>query len=150
SLLRSGGLALFHEHREVSKYDDQAGRIHGGLLFSRSPTQLWHESKGMLADVDMANCYVQNASCINAYCGRTVVFEPGGQNMTVAEAVPFVRKQAPDDGWVLFASGPIRDYPNVLIPSTEDAITGANYRSKKRPTPSIHPADLFGAGRSRC
>jgi hypothetical protein len=132
SLLRSGGLALFQDHPEVSKFGDQAGRVHGGSLFSRSPNQLWHPTKGMLADVDMANCYVQNASCINVYCGRPVVFEPGSRSMTVAETVAFVRKLAPDDGWILFASGPIRNYPNALVPSTEDAITGANYRSKKR------------------
>lgn len=132
SLLRSGGLALFQDHPELSKFGDQAGRVHGGLLFSRSPAQLWHEAKGMLADMDMAGCYVQNASCINVYWGRPVVFEPGSRSMTVAEAVAFVRQLAPDDGWVLFASGPIRDYFNALIPSTEDAVTSANYRCKKR------------------
>ena len=39
------------------KFGEQTGRTHGGLNFSRTPTQFWHQAPGMLRDVDMSGCY---------------------------------------------------------------------------------------------
>jgi hypothetical protein len=132
TLMRKGGVAQFEDNPDASKFGRQTGQVHGGLLLNRAPTKLWHEAEGMLADVDMSNCYVENASRINAYWGRPVVLEPGGRRTTVAQAVAMVSELAPNDGWMLFASGTIHGFPNVLIPSTEDAITGASYQDRAR------------------
>src|SRR5262249_14264499 len=107
TLMRKGGVALFEDNPEASKFGRQTGQVHGGLLFNRAPTKLWHEAVGNVADVDMSNCYVANASQISVYWGRPVVLEPGGLRTTVAQAVAKVRESAPNDGWMLFASGPI-------------------------------------------
>lgn len=73
SLMRMGGLDLFRRHPDASKYGPQTGSTHGGLLFSRSPTKFWHESRGMLRDVDMAGCYNAIISRLNVYCGRPII-----------------------------------------------------------------------------
>src|SRR3954454_19529212 len=50
--------------------------------------------------------------------------------MTLAEAVALALRHADSDGWMIRASGPVAGYLNALVPSTENAVTSANYRQK--------------------
>ncbi len=134
-LAARGGLALFDRQPPASRFGRQTGGTHGGLLFSRSPTKLVHRAPGMLRDVDMQGCYNRVTSDISVYFGRPLIVEPGDTKMTLAEAVAYVRDKAPPDGWLVRVSGTFdSDVLNVLVPSTEGAITTANYRERKRPS----------------
>jgi hypothetical protein len=130
ALMAGGGVGLFARLPGASRYGQQTGQVHGGLLFSRSPTKFWHESAGMLRDVDMGGCYNRVTARLNVYWGRPVVFEPGQSRLSLAEAVALARRHAADDGWLVRVSGPISARPNALIPSAEDAVTSLNYRQK--------------------
>jgi hypothetical protein len=130
ALMAGGGVGLFARHPGASRYGRQTGQVHGGLLFSRSPTKLWHESAGMLRDVDMGGCYNRVAARLNVHWGRPVIFEPGESRLSLAEAVALARRHADDDGWLVRVSGPISARPNALVPSAEDAVTSLNYRQK--------------------
>lgn len=133
-LAARGGLALLEQQPTASRFGRQTGGTHGGLLFSRSPTKLAHHAPGMLRDVDMQGCYNRVTSAISVYLGRPIIYEPGDAAMTLAEAVEYVCQHAPPDGWLVRVSGTFgADVSNVLVPSTEDAFTTANYREKKRP-----------------
>lgn len=133
-LAARGGVALFDREPTASRFGRQTGGTHGGLLFSRSPTRLAHHAPGMLRDVDMQGCYNRVTSDISVYLGRPVILEPGDAPMTLAEAVEYVGRVAPPDGWVVRVSGALgADALNVLVPSTEGAVTTTNYRARKRP-----------------
>jgi hypothetical protein len=131
-LMRAGGMQLFKNHPGVSRYGDQTGKVHGGLLYSRSPTRFWHEAPGMLRDVDMSGCYPAIAAGMSVYWGRPLIFEPGRTPHSLKEAVAFVTRHADPDGWLIRVSGDIAGYLNALIPSTDNALTTANYRRKLR------------------
>jgi hypothetical protein len=130
-LMRRGGAQLLVEPG-ASHFADQAAVIHGALLFNRAPTRLAHRAPGMLADVDMSGCYPEIARHMNLYWGRPVVLEPGAKATTLRDAVAQARALAPDDGWLVYASGPISGYANALIPSLEDAVTGSNFKERRR------------------
>jgi hypothetical protein len=133
-LAARGGVALFDREPAASRFGRQTGGTHGGLLFSRSPTRLAHHAPGMLRDVDMQGCYNRVTSDISVYLGRPVILEPGDAVMTLAEAVEYVGRVAPPDAWVVRVSGSLGDDAlNVLVPSTEGAVTAANYRERKQP-----------------
>jgi hypothetical protein len=115
----------------LSWFGEQTGHTHGGLLFSRSPTQLYHHAPGMFRDVDLKSCYAQvMMASMSLYAGRPVVHEPGraeGHRMTLKEAVALVEEHAAGrDAWIIKVSGQIAAFPNVLIPSTKEALTNAN------------------------
>jgi hypothetical protein len=129
ALMEKGGVALLEGDKAVSKFGVQTGQVHGGLLFSRSPTRFWHPAPGMLRDVDMAGCYQRIIAKLRVRWGRPVVFELGAASLTLAQAVNFVRQHADDDAWLIRASGDISAAPNALIPSADRAITSANYRN---------------------
>lgn len=131
-LMSKGGLALFKDQPEASKFGKQTGTTHGGLLYSRSPTRFWHESHGMLRDVDMSGCYNNIVAKLNAYWGRPVIFEPGSNGLLLKDAVALVEQHAEPDSWMIRVSGSIGAFPNALIPSTENALTSLNYRQVKR------------------
>ena len=59
---------------KVSRYGTQVGKVHGGLLYSRSPTRFWHASPGMLRDVDMAGCYqrvISHVVAVHGFCSQS-------------------------------------------------------------------------------
>lgn len=116
----------------ASRFGEQTGQVHGGLLFSRSPNRFWHECPRQLRDVDLAGCYSTITSQGSVYWGRPVVFEPGSNVLSLREAVSLVQCLAENDGWILRVTGDITAIPNVLIPSTQGAITSENYRSRNR------------------
>ena len=70
-LMRKGGRASFGGERGYSRFGYQTGQVHGGLNFSRSPARLWHQSGGMIRDVDMAGCYPSIIEGIDVYWGRS-------------------------------------------------------------------------------
>lgn len=131
-LMRAGGLQRFAPGADGSHFGEQTGAVHGGLLLNRTATKLWHDAPGQLRDVDMRGCYSEILQRKNAYWGRPVLFEPGARRMTLRQAVRFVRQQADDDAWFIRVTGDITTMPNVLIPSTIGAVTGDNYRRKRR------------------
>jgi hypothetical protein len=131
-LMSRGGMTLLKAHPNASRYGTQTGKVHGGLLYSRSPTKFWHASPGMLRDVDMAGCYQHIIAGINVYWGRPLIFEPGNRPLTLKEAAALTTQNADPDGWLVRVSGDLRGIPNALIPSTDNAVTSANYRSKLR------------------
>src|SRR5262249_4292205 len=139
----------FKDEPGLSKFGTQVANVHGGLLFTRSPTRLWHEAPGMLADVDLSGCYNQITGQINVYWGRPVILEPGSQATTLARAVALARELADDDGWLIWTSGPIAGYANVLISSTDDAVTGDNYVDKRRARRRKAAGRAFQAGAGR-
>lgn len=131
-LMRGGGLALFEDHRDASRYGRQTGQVHGGQLFSRSPIRFYHESRGRLRDVDLGGAYPAIASKISLYAGRPVVLEPGGRQVFLKDAVDLVSRWAPRDGWLVRVSGDIRGFLNALLPSQDDAVTSLNYATAMR------------------
>jgi hypothetical protein len=132
ALLAKGGVSQLENSPELSHFGLQHGAVHGGLLYSRSPTRFFHASPGNLCDVDLSLCYNSAIALMNVYLGQPIIYEPGRRNMSLAEAVRLVRKSAPDDGWIVRASGKIKGFLNVLIPSTDQALTSLNFRHKKR------------------
>jgi hypothetical protein len=136
ALLRTGSGGFFAaEH--LSQFGEQTGQTHGGLCFSRSPTQLFHDAPSMLADIDLSGCYARVMGAMKLYAGRPVVHEPGrdGESgsirMRLKDAVEFVRAHsAGPDAWIIKVSGEVTVGPNVLIPSTKGALTNANYKSR--------------------
>jgi hypothetical protein len=121
ALMRQGGRSRFRKTHEGSRFGEQAGATHGGLLCSRTPTQLWQDGAGMYRDVDLCSCYNTILGQLNIYVGRPVIWEPGDSQMKLADAVAFLREHAPDDGWIVWASGRITSMPNTLVRSTVEA-----------------------------
>jgi hypothetical protein len=142
-LMRKGGRATFGGERAASRFGFQAGQVHGGLNFSRSPTRFWHEAEGMLRDVDMSGCYTSIISGIDVYWGRPVVHEPGNRAITLLQAVRLLADCCDPDAWYIRVTGDIREGHNTLIPSTAGAITSANYRRMKPQGPDPEGARLF-------
>lgn len=132
NLMRDGGHSLFERHPDASRFGRQTGTVHGGLIYSRTPTRFWHEAPGQIRDVDMAHCYADVLAGFNVYWGRPVIFEPGKDAMTLCEAVKIARRHADSDAWFIRASGEIANAPNALITSTEGALTSRNYQARKR------------------
>jgi hypothetical protein len=132
ALIRMGGPRPFGGSRPTSRFGQQTATSHGGLLFSRTSTRFWHEAPGQLRDVDMQGCYNRITSQISVYLGRPVVWEPGDCRMTLRKAVEQVEQLAPSDGWFLRVTGEIQAIPNVLIPSTLNAVTHMNIRQRTR------------------
>lgn len=137
TLMQKGSVKAF-ENAE-SHYGAQTGNTHGGLLFSRSPTRLWHEAPGQLRDVDMAGCYNRIIGRMSVYWGRPVVLEPGQNALTLANAVQFVTAHTAQDGWFIRVTGDISTTYNTLIPSTLNAVTSENYQRRGRATPRALP-----------
>jgi hypothetical protein len=131
-LMRQGGASLFENDASASRFGKQTAGVHGGLLYSRSPTRFWHEAPGMLRDVDMSGCYQRIIADIHVYLGRPVILEPGDRTMSLKEAVDLARGCADDDAWQIRVGGPITAAPNALIPSTDGALTAVNYRQRTR------------------
>jgi hypothetical protein len=131
-LMQRAGIAQFHGPHANSRFGPQTGAVHGGLSYSRTPTQFWHKAPRMIRDVDLASCYNSILSTMNVYWGRPVVLEPGKQVMTLADAVAFVRARSPDDAWYIRCTGNLTTAPNTLIPSTINAITSDNYRTRRQ------------------
>jgi hypothetical protein len=131
ALMRKGSGDYIAEER-LSEFGEQTGQTHGGLLLTRSPTQFFHQAPGMLRDVDLSGCYARVMAPMSLYIGRPVIHEPGTGGMTLREAVPFVREHAAGkDAWIIKVSGGISACPNVLIPSTKEALTNENYQKRK-------------------
>jgi hypothetical protein len=115
----------------LSKFGKQTGDTHGGLLFSRSPTKLFHEGPGQFRDVDLSGCYASIIGGMNLYLGRPLIHEPGPGKVRLKDAIAFVREHAAgNDAWIIKVSGPLTRMPNVLVPSTNEALTHANYQSQ--------------------
>jgi len=130
ALMRKAGITYLAAHGR-SRFGHQTTDVHGGLMFSRSSKTLWHHASGALRDVDLSACYPSCLQTIDIYCGRPVIFEPGAILLTVAEAVSTMGQHAAgDDAWFLKVSGRISAMPNVLIPSTSDALTSENLRRR--------------------
>jgi hypothetical protein len=120
---------------EMSAFKEQTGQTHGGLLFSRSPLDFFIQALGRFRDVDLSGCYANIMRRMYLYAGRPVIFEPGKgkrrRRWTLKKAVAFLlRHAAGRDAWIIKVSGLIAAGLNVLIPSTKDPWTNANYRSR--------------------
>jgi hypothetical protein len=132
SLMKNGGIKLFENRPSASRYGKQTWQVHGGLLLSRSPTRIWHESAGNIIDVDFTGCYAALAAQLHAYFGRPVIYEPGATAMTLREGVRLMEQLADADAWMIKATGEMPTIQNALVPSTEGAITSQNYRPRLR------------------
>ena len=96
------------------------------------------KSPEQLRDVDMRGCYSEILQRKSVYWGQPVLLEPGAKPMTLRQAVDFVRRHADDDAWFIRVTGDIATMPNVLVPSTIDAVTNENYRRRRRrKTPAV-------------
>ncbi len=127
-LWRAGGSAAVAAD---SRYRVQLGRVHGGLLFSRSPTQLLVAAPGQCRDVDLAACHRSVLGDMTVSLGRPVVWEPGDQRLRLADAVAFLEHEAAgDDAWFVVVSGPLAGGLNTFVPSSRDALTAANHRKR--------------------
>jgi hypothetical protein len=138
TLMKKGGVAQFQ-----SRYGNQTGQAHGGLNFSRTPTIFWHEAPDMFRDVDMSGCYNHIIEDLAVYCGRPVVYEPGRRSLTSREAVDLVEKHADPDAWYIRVTGDLSTGLNVLIPSTADAVTSANFGRKRLQQETSGSARLY-------
>jgi hypothetical protein len=125
-----------------SRFGMQTADVHGGLLFTRSPTRFFDKAPEQFRDVDLSGCYAAVIAGLSLYAGAPVVFEPGSRMMRLREAIKLVEKHAAGpDAWVMKVSGAIPAGLNVLIPSTRGALTHANYKSraaKKRAKSTRH------------
>jgi hypothetical protein len=129
--LLKGGSGDFIAEERLSRFGKQAGQTHGGLSFSRSPTEFFHPAPGMFRHVDLSGCYAEVMGSMSLYAGRPVIHEPGSGGMTLKDAVEFLHEHAAArDAWIIKVSGKITAYPNVLIPSTRDALTNSNFKSR--------------------
>jgi hypothetical protein len=129
--LLTKGSGDFIAGEKISKFGKQTGEAHGGLLFSRSPAEFFHAGVGHFRDVDLSGCYASILGRMSLYVGRPVVHEPGPGKMRLKDAIPFLSEYAASwDAWIIKASGPIKQMPNVLIPSTSKALTHANYQKR--------------------
>jgi hypothetical protein len=129
--LLHGGSGDFITGERLSWFGEQTGQTHGGLCFSRSPTQLFHAATGMFRDVDLSGCYAQVMGSMSLYAGRPVIHEPGSGRLKLKDAVAFVTQHAAGwDAWIIKVSGKITAWPNVLIPSTKAALHNGNYKSR--------------------
>jgi hypothetical protein len=142
-LTRAGGPAVFSDDPRISRYGEQTGKVHGGLLLNRSPTQFWHEAPGMLRDVDMSGCYNTLLARLHIYWGRPLVYEPGRKKWSLREAVEYLTRHAAPDAWYIRATGDLRTAPNALIPSSRNAVTSDNYRKRSRRSTPPGPSVLF-------
>jgi hypothetical protein len=125
------GSGPFLAHDVHSRFGQQTGETHGGLVYSRTPTRFYHEAAGQFADVDLSGCYGAIAASLNLYVGQPIVHEPGARQMKLKDAIAFLKEYAAgNDAWVIKVTGDITLAPNALIPSTSDALTHANYRSR--------------------
>jgi hypothetical protein len=130
-LMARGATRLFEEEPDASRFGVQTGKVHGGLLYSRSPTRLWHEAPGQLRDVDMSGCYQKVIERIAVRWGRPVVFEPGQETLRLQDAVNLAMREADPDAWMVRVTGDIHSHPNALLPSTDGAMTAANFRRRR-------------------
>jgi hypothetical protein len=135
-LLTAGGISIFDDDPQLSRFGRQNGTTQGGLLYNRSSRKLWHESPGMLADIDLSGCYNAILESQNLYLGKPIVWEPGGDETrfacTLKDVVSMLLSVAPNDGWLVRVSGSIGGFPNTLVLSTLGATTNVNYKSKSR------------------
>jgi hypothetical protein len=138
----------------LSRFRVQTGETHGGLLFSRTPTRLFHGAPGHLREIDLSSCYATILRRMTLYLGRPVVFEPGNNQLTLRGAVALMQQIA-DSRWAWFVkvTGQIPSGTNVLIPSTDDALTNVNFQSRRakqrnRSTRNHRPVDwLYQEGK---
>ncbi len=129
-LARQGSAGALAD-RQVTEYGMQTGDTHGGLLYSRTPITFFHEGPGQFRDVDLKSCYPTIIQNMNLYLGRPIVLEPGNSPYSLRKAVELMDLHAAgDDAWFIKVSGPIEGFANTLIPSTLDAITNDNFRSR--------------------
>lgn len=142
-LMRRGGPDAFSGSRRASRFGAQTGRIHGGLNFSRTPTKFWHEAPGMIRDIDMSGCYNAIIQGLHVYWGQPILFEPGRRAGTLREAVELVSRHADPDAWYIRVTGELARGINVLIPSTLDARTAANFHGTRRTGPDCGGSKLF-------
>jgi hypothetical protein len=129
--LAAGGNGESLGRWDVSRFGPQTGQTHGGLLFSRSPTVLFHHAPGQFRDLDLVSCYPAILAKMNVYVGRPVVWEPGNDKRALGDVVRFLEEMAAGwDAWMIKVTGPIAAAPNALIPSTDDALTHKNYKKQ--------------------
>jgi len=129
-LARRGSAAALSDGR-VSRYGKQTGDTHGGLLYSRTPYTFFHEAPGQFRDLDLKSCYPAIIRKMVVYVGRPVVLEPGQATWSLERVVEYLHEHADGDhAWFVKVSGPIRGFSNTLIPSTVDALSNDNFRSR--------------------
>ena len=81
--------------------------------------------------MDLSGCYAAVIGNMSLYVGRPVVHEPGHGMMRLKDAIAFLSEHAAGpDAWIVKVSGPITAAPNVLLPSTNGALTNANYQNR--------------------
>lgn len=115
----------------LSRFLTQSSDTHGGLCFSRTSTRFFHEAPGQFRDVDLSGCYPAILRRMHIYAGRPWIWEPGAEPTTLKEVIPQLMKHAAGhDAWIVKVSGPIMSVDNVLIPSTDEALTNKNYRNR--------------------
>ena len=124
-LMALGGTATFEKPR-VSRFGAQTAQVHGGLLFSRTPTKFWIETAGMLRDVDLTSCYPAILSGMEIAWGRPIVWEPGRNAVVLKNVVKYLQGKARKDMWFVRVTGNISTAPNTLIPSALGALTSEN------------------------
>lgn len=130
TLFGRGSAAALSDGR-VSRYGKQTGDTHGGLLHSRTPFTFFHQAPGQFRDVDLQHCYPAIIRSMVVYAGRPLVLEPGRTAWSLRRAVDYLDLHA--DGphaWYVKVSGPVRGFPNTLVPSTLDALTNDNYKDR--------------------
>ena len=131
-LARRGSADAISDGR-VSRFGQQTGDTHGGLLHSRTPYNFFHRADEQFRDVDLKSCYPAIIRPMMAYLGRPVVFERGHKIWTLFQAVNYLNRHVDSQyAWFVKVSGSISDFPNTLIPSTVDALTSDNYRDRSR------------------
>lgn len=115
----------------VTRYGRQTAGTHGGLLYSRCPTQFFDSALGQFRDLDLSSCYPAILADMDVYLGRPMVFEPGNDDWCLKDAIELLEKRAAGkDAWYVRVSGRIEGIANTLIPSTREGLTTDNYRKR--------------------
>jgi hypothetical protein len=132
---------------KASRLGRQPFQTHGGLIFSRSPTDLFHEGVGRFFDADLEGAYANVAAEVTLYAGQPVVVYPGRNAVRRADAMRWLKRNSAGwDAFYVVVSGKIPSGCNTLIPSVVDAVTAENYR---RHAPNIGKADSAEPDRRR-
>ena len=112
----AGGANQFVKDARASWVGEQTARVHGGLLFSRSSTKLWHESATDVAGCRHVGLLQQYSQHDERLPGRPVVLEPGSDKMQLQEAVALMAKHANQDAWYIRVTGDLTEMRMCLSP----------------------------------
>ena len=103
------------QSKEYNNHGVQPLRVTGGLLFSR--VQRFPVIKGLLGDLDLKSCYATAICNLNVYLGTPIIttFKIKKYKPTLKEAIEYLNKNCPRNGWMVRVSGEFKKAINTIL-----------------------------------